>query len=225
MSVSVLVPYAAGGCPWRARAWDYVSSHYATNHPDWEVITGTCAGEWSKGAAVADALSRASGDTLVIADADSWVGADTMRRAVASDAAWVVPHGRVYRLTQRATETVYAGGIIHRGSTVRRPYIGPAGGGIVVLSRKAFERVGGIDPRYLGWGGEDISFGWALEAIVGPYVRLGGPLQHLYHPHPAPTLRGTPESEALVAQYKAARHSPERMAALIERRLEETPHG
>lgn len=223
MSISILVPFADRGCEWRARAWGYVRNHYTTNHPDWELVVG--AGDddpWSKGAAIADALDRCTGDTLVLADADSWIDPDALRRAVSASAAWAVPHGKVYRLSQRGTERLYAG-TLQRGHTVRTPYIGPAGGGIVVVSRSAFEIVGGIDRRFLGWGGEDVSLGWALDTLIGPYTRIGAPLYHLWHPHPAPNLRGSPEAEALVARYRAARRDPQAMAALVAEHS--TPRG
>lgn len=214
MTVSVLVPFVDQGCEHRARAWAYVRSHYSTNHRDWQLVVGTCDGVWSKGAAVADALSRADGDILVLADADSWCDPDALRLAVDTDAPWVVPHGKVYRLNQRGTAKLYSG-LLQRGHTARRPYIGPAGGGLVVLGREAYELVGGIDPRFAGWGGEDISFGWALDTLVGPYVRIGTPLHHLWHPHPAPNHRGSTETEALAARYKAARGDRSAMAALV----------
>lgn len=226
MSVSILVPLGGPACEWRERAWSWVRRHYLDNHGDWELVTGECHElEWSKGAAVADAFSRASGDTLVIADADSFTTPDAVAQAALTKT-WAVPHGRVYRLTRRATELLYSGAPLHRGRTVRDPYMGPAGGGIVALTREAYLAVGGVDPRFRGWGGEDICLAMALEALVGPYTRIGAPLYHLWHPHPAPDLRGSPESEALVARYRAARRSRDRMASLVESRcLEESRHG
>lgn len=221
VSVSVLVPYRPGPCPWRERAWEHVRAHYTAHHPGWEMVVGSCDGNWSKGAAVADAHSRAAGDVLVLADADSITTPDILRAAIEGVAggrhSWAVPHGRVYRLDQQATETVYAGGPVRLGRTVRPPYLGPAGGGVVVVTRAAYETVGGIDPRFAGWGGEDVSLGWALETLVGGHRRHGARLVHLWHPHPAPTLRGSPESEALVAHYRAARGRPDLMSALVRR--------
>lgn len=218
MTVSVLVPFADQGDAWRARAWEHVQAHYARHHGDWQLVVGGCDAPWSKGAAMADAYSRAEGDVLVLADADSLTDPAVLR-ACTRTTGWAVPHGKVYRLTQAQTEVIYAGGDVpaRPDSTplYRRPYTGPLGGGIVVLTRAAYEAVGGIDPRYFGWGGEDVSLGWALDALVGPGERIGAPLWHLWHPHPAPRRRGSPESEALVARYRAARRRPDVMAALV----------
>lgn len=79
----------------------------------------------------------------------------------------------------------------------------------------AYHAAGGVDRRFEGWGGEDLAFGWALETLVGPAHRLDGILVHLWHPHPAPDLRGSAESEELVARYAAARGVRRRMTAVI----------
>lgn len=221
-TVSVLVPLGQLD-EHRARAWSYVEAHYRRSHASWQLVTGECDDvAWSKGEALRRAYSASSGDVLVIADADSLVDAVTLEKAVrlAPRAPWVVPHTTVYRLTPDETTKVYAGGPLRRGPrlVVRTPYTGPAGGGIVVLTREAWETVNGIDERFEGWGGEDISFGYALATLVGWYERLGGRLFHLWHPHPAPDLRGSPASETLVARYKAARSDPDAMRALIDER-------
>lgn len=218
--VSVLIPYAAADQA-RANAFHYVQDWYRIHVPDAEVIVGRCSGPWSKGAALRAAAAEASGEILVIADADSLVEPETIDEAIATVAAtgdWVVPHRTVYRLTAEETERIYDGGKFRRGPglVVRQPYTGPPGGGIVVLRRADWDLVGGVDPRFEGWGGEDICFGFALETLVGWHRRLVGRLFHLWHEHPAPELRGSPESEALVARYKAARAKPSEMLALIE---------
>ncbi len=55
------------------------------------------------------------------------------------------------------------------------------GGGSVVITREAFERIGGMDESFIGWGGEDNEF-WerAQTCKVWPYGYL--PIVHLWHP-------------------------------------------
>jgi hypothetical protein len=220
VSVSVLVPYSPS-CQQRERAWQFVREHYLSTFPDWELIEGSCDSEWSKGAAVADAYSRASGEALVLADADSYLTPPQVLRDAAvemlnGERRWIVPHTWVYRLHRKATERLYHGAEPRRSEVRRNAYVGPPGGGMTVLTRDAYETVGGIDPRFRGWGGEDISFGWALETLVGPFQRLEGALWHLDHPHPAPKFRGTPETEALAGRYSEAANVPRLMRALID---------
>jgi GT2 family glycosyltransferase len=55
------------------------------------------------------------------------------------------------------------------------------GGGSVAIIREAYERIGGMDESFIGWGGEDNEF-WerAQTCKVWPYGCL--PLVHLWHP-------------------------------------------
>jgi hypothetical protein len=219
VGVSVVMPYTSDD-EHRQAARRYVADWYAHHHPSWELVEGDCAGEWSKGSALADAVARAGHDILVIADADSVVPADTLEEAVrlvAAGAAWVMPHRTVYRLSQAHTDRVYAGAQPRPGDNCRPPYRGVVGGGITVVSRDAWRVAGGIDPRFVGWGGEDMAFGWALETLCGPPVRLGAPLYHLWHKQEAQgdRQRGCPESEALAGRYRQARNKPDLMRALV----------
>jgi hypothetical protein len=221
MTVSVVVPFTSSDDTWRADAREFVLERIHELHPAWEVIEGVCDGEWSKGAAIADGVARAAGGLLVLHDADSFTVPDNLAEAVehvaTRTAPWVIPHSTVHRLRDAETLRVLAGERPRLGAVIRQPYEGPMGGGIVVLTRAAFDAVGGIDDRFLGWGGEDLSFGWALETLVGQPLRLSSPLVHLWHPHPAPDLRGSPASEELVAAYRAARGLRRRMAQLVQR--------
>ncbi len=218
-SVAVIIPYQSTD-PHRLRALEHVGRWYAQFR--WPIITdtGPTDGGWSKGAAVAAAVARTDAEIFVIADADSYLASvaalrDAVEFVARGRHAWVMPHGPVHRLTEAETERVYAGRPARLGKLVRPVYAGVVGGGIIVLSRAAYDTVGGIDPRFVGWGGEDIAFGWALGTLVGPYHPLGAPLVHLWHPHPAPSLRGSEQSEALLAEYRAAKGYPRRMRAVI----------
>jgi hypothetical protein len=218
VAVSILVPYGGPGCSYRDRNLTYVLEHYRRYHGDWELIEGRCGEPWSKGAAIADARARATGDLLILADADSFTDpavVTTAMRAVRSGARWVVPHRVVHRLSERASDAVLAGG--QPGGRLARPTYGAvAGGGITVLPTEAFDTVRGVDDRFRGWGGEDVSLALALLTLVGEPSYLDGELWHLWHPHPAPDLRGSPESEALVARYHDARLIPRLMRALVD---------
>jgi len=226
MDVAVVIPTRTTGDPWRARALEFVAGWYSLHFPRWDLVEGTVPdGEpWSKGAAVRAAVDATSAEILILADADSFLTSprtllDAVDMISNGNARWVVPHGNVYRLREAETERIHAdpSSAPRLGHTVRATYEGPPGGGITVVARDTFEDVGGIDDRFLGWGGEDVAFGWALETLAHPTERLGAPLVHLWHPHPAPTLRGSPESEELVARYTAARGLVRRVRAVVDR--------
>lgn len=220
MTVSVLVPYRPDGAH-RDAAWTWVSRRWADLHPDWQVVVGAAPdGPWCKALAVADALDRADGDLLVIADADVWTdGVGQAVTAVQAGAPWAVPHGKVHRLTEQATALVLAGtdpaAIV--GGLARGRYGGVEGGGMVVLPRALYEQVP-LDPRFGGWGQEDGSLGLALATIAGKRWRGVSPLWHLWHP-PAGRLNqhvGNAASWALHVRYQVASRSSAAMRRLLD---------
>lgn len=216
MSVAVLLPYRAAGCEWRQRARLRIGAHYALEHPAWPVVEGSCDGEWSKGLAVADALTRTDADTLVIADADVWVAPEALREAVAAAEThgWAIPHLKVHRLDQRSTGQFYAD--TWRPAYDRPPYRGVSGGGMVVLTRAAYEACP-LDPRFVGWGGEDVAWGWALDRVHGPAWRGTADLWHLWHPTARVGHVGSPESKALLMRWRfATRRHGDQLAAMID---------
>jgi hypothetical protein len=217
MTVSVLIPFASAEA-WRLRARDHVVGWYRTQ--GFDVVEGSCDGPWRKAVAVADAASRATGDTFVVADADCLC--DGVTRAVAAvwaGAPWAIPHGLVHRLDEAATEEVY-GGADPAATTgrIERPYHGFAGGGIVVLPRATYLSVP-LDPRFEGWGQEDEAWAAALTSLAGPAARGSADLHHLYHPAPPRLARhiGSPASKQLLGRYsRAARAGRPAMRAILD---------
>lgn len=217
----MLVPFRPDGGH-RDAAWRWLSAWWAAEHPDWQVVEGYCPdGPWRKAVAVADALSRADGDLLVIADADVFCdGVAAAVSAVECGAAWAVPHGRVHRLSEAATRLVYSGVPWRDAEQVaglaRGVYKGVAGGGMAVLPRAGYERVP-IDPRFAGWGGEDTSAGLAWDALLGKHARGDEPLVHLWHLLAGRLNQhvGSAESHALHVRYQYAARDRGAMAALV----------
>jgi hypothetical protein len=221
MGVSVLVPWRPG-CPHREAGWAYTRAWWGRAHPDWQVVAGACPdGPWVKAHAVADALCRADGDIVVIADADVLCdGVGQAVDAVRAGAPWATPHRAVYRLTDRATAAVLAGAPWPdvggpRPAGVGEWHKGVGGGGITVLPRAVYERVP-LDPRFVGWGQEDTAFGFALTVMAGPPWRGVAPILHLWHP-PAPRMSrpiGSREGVELNRRYRTT-PTPTQMAALL----------
>lgn len=215
MNVSVLVPWQPG-CPHREAAWEFL-------RPRWdavgELVVGTCDGTWVKADAVADALERASGDVLVIADADVWVDPTAALEACQT---WAVPHLMVNRLSPRSTVQMIDGAdwrylpLDQNDERDRTPYPGQVGGGVTVIRRDLYHEC--PIPRVLGWGQEDESWAIALEALYGPPWRGDADLVHLWHPPQRRITRvvGSVEGRRLKQRFDDARHDPDRIRALIE---------
>jgi glycosyltransferase involved in cell wall biosynthesis len=191
---------------------------------------GESEGPWIKQRAVERGLVHASGNILIIADADIWLEpTDLLRQAVGLVAQhprlWVVPHRPVRRLNEAATKRFKYSGQREfdiRKDQVRGTHMGIAGGGLFVMRRSDWEKIHGFDPRFEGWGGEDSSMSRAADTLIGGHRRLGGTLWHLYHLSQPKTNRyhGSEENRRLVQAYIKAKNRPALMHSLINKRYQ-----
>lgn len=183
--VTVCVPFRPDGAE-RDAAWSWTERWWAQHFPGWEIIVSDSEGEeWCKPEALNRAVARATGRTLVLADADSFCDPRALLaavRAVWSHDAWCIPHYRVLRLNESETARLLTQGpraTPSDNALARAAYRGTPGGGLVVLKRDAWP---GHDERFTGWGGDDDALGHLLGNMLGPAQRLDADLWHLWHP-------------------------------------------
>lgn len=175
-----------------------------------------------KAEAVAAALKRSRASWLILADADVVppvkinYSLDKVRH---DDEPWAKPYTQVYRLNRESSSKWYQG--IHVDlediqNLTQTPNIGVPGGGIVILSREKYDQVP-LDKRFVGWGGEDESWGYALHTIFGPPWISMSNLIHLWHePQERMTRqKGSLENEALRSRYLKAISKVDKMQALV----------
>lgn len=215
--VEVIIPWREG-CPHRQRALDWVLGRYRAGHPDWLVTVERAPdGPWCKATAVASAAARSGPELVVVADADVWTtGLPAAVELIAQGAAWAVPHTMLHRLSEACTSMLLAGEdpVLEHDQP---PYEGLIGGGVIVLARRTLRDVP-LDPRFTGWGQEDVSHAVALHVLAGPALRGRADLLHLWHPPQSRMNRkkGSPEGVLLHRRYLRARRDPAEMRALIE---------
>ncbi len=227
MTTAVIVAAHAHDDGHRVAARRWVTDRYLALYP-WPVhVSIQHAAYWCKAEAVNPTVADIDADVLVIADADSYTSVAGMSAAVAAvqhgRADWALPASSVYRLDQRSTAHVLA-----TDPDTDQPadtFTGRShellpGGGIVVVRADLWRDVGGFDPRFVGWGGEDFALGCALRALSGQYAhKVGGTLWHLWHP-PAPSNGGLlpDDNFALANRYRAAKFDPAAMRDIINER-------
>ncbi|ANY71407.1 galactosyltransferase-related protein [Paenibacillus ihbetae] len=221
--VSVLIPYQPDGGP-RDEAFRYVKEFYRLLLPEAEVCVGDLPEHerFSRSKAINKAAASATGNRFIIADGDLIYDPKKIREAVRrlEDHEWIIPFTSITRLTLNNSQSILRTEVCWPPKIELESHPQDARffvGGLNLVTRKAFEAVGGYDERFVGWGGEDEAFAYSLDTIVGKHIRLDGNLLHFWHPFVGP--EGNPNYEsnyALYHRYKAVLGKPEEMRRLIE---------
>ncbi len=219
--VSVIIPWQKGDRT-REQAKEHVLNWFHTEMPDsWQIVVAeTNQRPFSKAGVVREALKDTFGKIIVVHDADSITpGLPETVQMIEGRARWAIPHTMVHRLTPEATEAIYQGADMNSliQSTHEKPYKGVRAGGSIVLERSLFEECP-PDPRFIGWGGEDEAWGYALHIVANHDApRSKQPLIHLWHTPPERMTRmyGSPESKRLIERYRVASRNKQVMLKLI----------
>lgn len=248
--ISLLVPFRDDG-EHRSRVWDWIRRYWHENLESVEIIQGHDTGyPFSKAAAVNDAAGRARGRIFAVLDADAYLDArhvqlcaDAIEDGVAP---WFIPYRHLYRLSHGATLALL------RTDPVD-PYALPSpvpevwredddnashvhtyghkfGALIQMMPREAFFAVGGMDPRFRGWGSEDASFLRSLDTIWGQHEVMRNDVCHLWHARPGDGVaarrwvgQSLQSNSRLAQRYAAATGEPAFMAGLAQERQRPTP--
>jgi hypothetical protein len=220
----LIIPWKETDCLWRLAALGYVKGLRHEEQFSVKLATSEPAPNWVKAQPVWGALAGVIPDSLVVLihDADVWCPPAELDQAIAAvvsgKAQWSLPHRRVMRLDQGSTRRLCNGGTFEDNHLEQDPYDGIPGGGIVV-ARAGTLRETPLDPRFVGWGQEDESWGAALTTLHGEPWRGDAELIHLWHP-PQERLtrsRGSIDNWLLKVCYCEAFGNPERMRALVDK--------
>lgn len=178
--ISLLVPFG-GKDPRRAEVWEWLEQYWRENLPDCEIVVGHDRRSrkrgvpFSKAVAVNDAFKRSRGDIIVVLDADTYMSTEVIthcaRRIRTAQQygvrMWLIPYRFLFRLTREASDRVLASDPCDPLQFSTPPpredveSVNGSGSGhfygalAQIMPREAFEIVGGMDPRFRGWGSED----------------------------------------------------------------------
>jgi len=211
---SVIIPYRRA--PGRSRLYFWVLAWWEANFPDAQIcVADTADIAFNRGGARNHGVEMSAWDLLCLADADTvpQVAAvsESLEAVAEREAPWALPYRTYYNLGEEATDRVLRYPV---GSSVPEPgtedvehTLTDSVAGCVILRRDLFDEVGGYDPRFMGWGGEDVAFARTLDLVAGARRRSDSHLCHLWHPIPErSTFDGPqwPANGSLQRRYQAA---------------------
>lgn len=129
-------------------------------------------------------VSYAKGHLLILHDNDLLVPADYAAQALnrAERGFDVVNLKRyIFYLSEHHSRAVCDGTSSPLDSAPEAIMQNSQGGGSIVITRDAYERIGGMDESFVGWGGEDIEF-WERAQTLSVWHWGVLSLLHLWHP-------------------------------------------
>lgn len=198
MTVSVCFPWRADdGHRDRLAAW--ILKRWELLFPDYQLLKGACDdGPFNRSQAINEAFSRSSGDIIIVADLDTIFRAMDVREAVAhvekDPNSWGFGFTDYIKLTAECTEQVLsrpAEAEFHIKSVDAYESSQSTMSGLLFITKEGFEKVGGFDAGFVGWGYEDSAFTQVADRKLSHHFRVpGGYLLHLEHDEP-PKIEST----------------------------------
>lgn len=218
MDVRICVPWIPDGGH-RDQLWNYCRRRWLQLDLGWPIVTGFNDDEPLNRSRARNAAARGDWDVAVFSDADNLPGtAEQVRLAVEQAAhhhTQVFAHDLRLGLNEPLTTRLLAGQIDLPDQAPEMDY--NTYSGVWAISRQLWDRLGGFDERFTGWGFEDLCFMYAAETISGTR-RVPGTLYHLWHPRDRALQEESPTyhaNEALWHQYLTAVHNPPEMQRIL----------
>ena len=219
-SVSVVLPWRPA--PSRIEAFHHVTAWYERMLPELRVST-IDSPDPVFNLALCRNLAVASledpDDVIVLGDADTVPEPAALREAIvaARTSSRVHLPYTAYHWLGRAGSAQFAAGVAPEDCEFE--LISGACSGVYVTTRRAWERHGGQDPRFRGWGYEDAAWNLAHTTMLDAAPQRHPGRVYALHHH-AETRAGAQfeANAALMERYRSASGDVSAMAALISER-------
>lgn len=171
----------------RDQLFTHLKDHY-WNQIGFELLVGRNDNDpFNRSAAINQALDT-DWEVAVIADGDTWVPAKQLHKAILLakiTGKLIAAFDAVVELDRATTNRILNGELSLVGSfgaeKVRTREM-ETQSSMLVIGRDLWDRVGGMDTRFQGWGGEDNAFWHACRIHAGEPERISGNAYHLWHP-------------------------------------------
>jgi predicted glycosyltransferase involved in capsule biosynthesis len=183
----IVLPWRDSGCLLRRQHFEALTEFYSEN--GFKVVIGDNKGDFSRSAARNAGVESIKSDVAVVIDADNLISPSQIKGAISfvknNDQYMVKPFNRFGYLTEESTNIVYENGF-DAVDSLDLEYINPTAkwfnGGAYVITKRNWNKVGGFDEAFIGWGAEDDAFHIMCKRKLRGVRYLSGMDYHLYHP-------------------------------------------
>ena len=217
MNVTVAIPFRGGQVD-REVAFDYTREYLRKLLPTARhIVVDTDHKPYNRSAGRNEAVRQAKSGIVIVCDADSMPEKEPIEEAIeaASDGVLHIPYTVFTGLSREQTMRVLLQDAPFNGGKPQMISTSSVGG-CMVIDCDAYWAAGGQDEGFVHWGGEDVAFWAACEALLGPTVRHSGILYGLWHP--SEMNRKAPHYRQMIERqnrYRALRRKPEAMRKLV----------
>lgn len=246
--ISLLVPFRSDKGH-RAEIWKWLEEYYRHELPGAEIVVSNDDEDptqpFSKTLAFNMAAAKAKGDIFVLLDADCYIPGSVIIKAAEQIREfesrgvplWFIPYRHFYRLGQLISADLLASdpknpmrfhgkldeSVLDEMSGISHGH--HFGALIQIMSRNAWETVGGMDTRFRGWGSEDICFLKAMDTLYSKHKTIDASVYHVWHSKIKTSVNGlrmwdnqikAGQNSTLADRYNRAHNDPKIMRDLVE---------
>lgn len=228
-NVSILIPFQSDNGQ-RDIIFKWLIQYYKASMPGAELCIHVSKDKlFNKSKNINLAAKKATRGIFVIADADMIIRPALIIYSIRllEQHPWIIPFQRIQYLSKYTsnkllkTDPKWPLSIEDKSKYYILKKYGPneISGGINILSRTNFKKVGGFDERFAGWGGEDDAFCYAVNTLCGKLKRLNQEIYHIWHPRigweRSPKAN---DNRRLLRKYKLSNGNKKKMRLLINSR-------
>jgi hypothetical protein len=205
MDVRVVTPWRPDGAE-RSALWAFCSRWWKARGVV-PIVSPSPEGPFNRGAAINAGLDG-TWDAAIVLDADVVCPQDLVAGVLlaANAERLVLPYERYVGLAPWGMRRVLAGDDIETAGALR--VVDDHESSIIIIPRAVWDEAGGFDPRFVGWGQDDVAFCQTCRILTGEPLRMPGNVYHLWHPPADEKWPGDPlwdANQALGAKYRVAR--------------------
>jgi mannosyltransferase OCH1-like enzyme len=234
--ISIIIPFRTDNGGYRDKNFNFIANQCQRLFPEAELIQGEDKSgdvNFCRGHAINDGVKYSTGDILIFWDAEIITTRENIEDAISRlpDSPFIIPFGRVVNLTEQISKKILSGRQVttkemrNSFDVIRNIRVGESqwgdklAGGLQIMTKELFKKVGGYDERFTGWGWEDTVFCWKIQQELGDYEILPESwVYHLYHPQNNPlnvenyNLAQKLKEEWGIQDYDKERNAPIRKA-------------